>query len=98
MSLPKNDYTDQLFKSILELRSIEECYAYFDDLCTVKEVRDMGQRLAVAVRLSRGDSYQKTMETTGVSSATICRVNRCLGYGSGGYSMILDRLKEEEEK
>ena len=98
MSLPKNEFTDMLFKSIMELKSIEECYAYFDDLCTIKEVRDMGQRLAVAMQLSRGDSYQKTMETTGVSSATICRVNRCLGYGSGGYKMVIDRMKDEAAK
>lgn len=96
MSLPKNDYTDMFFKSILKLNSIEECYAYFDDLCTIKEVRDMGQRLAVAMQLSTGDSYQKIMETTGVSSATICRVNRCLGYGAGGYQMVIDRIKEDK--
>ena len=98
MSLPKNEYTDMLFESVLSLKTLDECYAYFDDLCTIKEVRDMGQRLAVAIQLSRGESYQKTMETTGVSSATICRVNRCLGYGSGGYGMVIDRLKEEETK
>lgn len=96
MALPKNEFTDKLFKSILELKSVEECYAYFDDLCTVKEVRDMGQRLAVAMRLSDGESYQKTMEATGVSSATICRVNRCLGYGTGGYAMVIERMKKEE--
>lgn len=98
MSLPRNEYTDQLFRSILELKSVEECYTYFDDLCTIKEVRDMGQRLAVAMQLRRGDSYQKTVETTGVSSATICRVNRCLGYGSGGYNMVIDRMQKEESK
>ena len=98
MSLPKNDYTDMLFKSILQLKSIEECYAYFDDLCTIKEVRDMSQRLEVAMQLSKGESYQKIMENTGVSSATICRVNRCLGYGAGGYGLVMDRIKEDESE
>lgn len=96
MSLPKNDYTDLLFQSIVALKSVEECYAYFDDLCTIKEVRDMGQRLAVALLLHRGDSYQKISETTGISSATICRVNRCLSYGSGGYHTVIDRMQEEQ--
>lgn len=98
MALPKNDYTDQLFASILQLKSVEECYDYFDDLCTIKEVRDMGQRLAVALLLRQGDSYQKVMEATGVSSATICRVNRCLGYGSGGYELVIGRMQEEGTK
>ena len=96
MALPKNDYTDLLFRSILQLGSVEECYAYFDDLCTIKEVRDMGQRLAVAIQLDKGESYQKIVDATGVSSATICRVNRCLGYGAGGYGMVIERMKEEE--
>ena len=94
MSLPRNEYTDLLFQSILALKSVDECYAYFDDLCTIKEVRDMGQRLAVAFQLRQGDSYQKIIETTGISSATICRVNRCLSYGSGGYNTVIDRMQE----
>ena len=96
MSLRRDQQTDELFRSILALSSIEECYAYFEDLCTVKEVRDMGQRLAVAFQLRQGDSYQKIIETTGISSATICRVNRCLSYGSGGYNTVIDRMQEEQ--
>ena len=95
MSLRHDALTDELFRSILALSSVEECYRYFEDLCTNKEVRDFGQRLEVAKRLDREESYQAVTEETGVSSATVGRVKRCLDYGSGGYRMILDRLKEE---
>ena len=74
---------------------MEECYRYFEDLCTNKEVRDFGQRLEVARMLAQGSSYQRVTEATGVSSATVGRVKRCLDYGTGGYRMILKRLGEE---
>lgn len=89
---------DRLFESILKLESVEECYRFFEDLCTVKEIEDMGQRLDVAVLLSEGVSYQKISEKVKVSSATICRVNRCLTYGSGGYVEVLEKMKQEEKK
>lgn len=92
MSLPKNNQTDELFASILQLRSVDECYRYFEDLCTIQEVRDLGQRLDIAKALDAGSSYQSTIEKTGVSTATIGRVKRCLYYGAGGYRLILDRL------
>ena len=95
MSLRRDEQTDALFRSILSLKSIEECYCYFEDLCTNKEVRDFGQRLEIAKELDEGRSYQQVAEATGVSSATIGRVKRCLDYGPGGYRMVLDRLKEE---
>lgn len=95
MGLRRDDQTDALFRSILALKSIEECYYYFEDLCTNKEVRDFGQRLEIAKELDEGRSYQQVAEATGVSSATIGRVKRCLDYGPGGYRMVLDRLKEE---
>ena len=94
MSLRRDKQTDELFKSILSLGSVEECYQYFEDLCTVKEIRDLGQRLEVARLLDGGSSYLQAGEKTGASSATIGRVKRCLNYGSGGYGMILERLKE----
>ena len=97
MSLPRDKQTDELFRSILSLGNVEECYRYFDDLCTVKEIRDMGQRLEVARQLDRGSSYLQAGEATGASSATIGRVKRCLNYGSGGYEMILNRMKEGGE-
>ena len=96
MSLRRDQQTDELFRSILALSSIEECYAYFEDLCTVKEVRDMGQRLQVAALMRSGSSYLDAQQATGASSATIGRVKRCLDYGAGGYELILDRMKEEQ--
>ena len=95
MSLRRDPQTDALFRSILSLESVEECYRYFEDLCTVKELRDMGQRLEVAGLMREGSSYLAAQQATGASSATIGRVKRCLDYGSGGYGMILDRMKED---
>lgn len=98
MSLPKNRQVEELFKSILALKSTEECYKYFEDLCTVKEVLAFSQRLEVAKLLDRGSSYSKAVEQTGVSSATIGRVKHCLDYGTGGYRLILDRLVESDKE
>lgn len=97
MSIRKDKQTDELFRSILLLESVEECYQYFEDLCTVKEIRDLGQRLEVARRLAGGSSYQQAGEATGASTATIGRVKRCLNYGTGGYQMILERMKDGEQ-
>ena len=94
MSLRRDRQTDELFESILTLRSVEECYQYFDDLCTVREVHDLGQRLEVARVLEAGGSYQQASEATGASSATVGRVKRCLNYGAGGYQLILERMTE----
>ena len=94
MALKRDLQTDALFRSILALESVEECYQYFDDLCTVKEIRDLSQRLEVARLLDIGSSYQQAGDATGASSATIGRVKRCLNYGSGGYRLMLDRIKE----
>lgn len=98
MALKRSEQTDQLFLSILSLRDLEECYQYFEDLCTVKEVLTFAQRLEVAKMLSQGQSYQQTIAHTGASSATISRVKRCLDYGDGGYAMVLGRLAQEEDK
>ena len=94
MGLPKNRQTDELFASVLLLESVEECYRYFEDLCTIQEVRDLSQRLEIAKALDAGGPYQSTIEKTGVSTATIGRVKRCLNYGAGGYRLILDRMRE----
>lgn len=88
---------DRLFQTILNLQTLEECYAYFEDICTVKEILDMSQRLDTAILLSKGLSYQKIAEQVAVSSATICRVGKCLNYGSGGYQTAIDRLAASEE-
>jgi TrpR-related protein YerC/YecD len=97
MGLPKNRQTDELFASILQLKSVDECYRYFEDLCTIQEVRDLGQRLEIAKALDAGGSYQSTIEKTGVSTATIGRVKRCLYYGAGGYRLILGRLNAAKD-
>lgn len=81
--------TDKLFDAILKLSSREECYAFFDDLCTIREVRDLSQRFEVAGMLRDGRSYQEISQKTGASTATICRVNKCLLYGTGGYRRAL---------
>jgi TrpR-related protein YerC/YecD len=87
---------DRLFQTILNLQTVDECYAYFEDLCTIKELNDMCQRLDVAVLLAEGNSYQKIMEQVDISTATIGRVSRCLNYGAGGYKTAIQKLKEEQ--
>ena len=88
---------DRLFQSILNLQTLDECYAYFEDICTIKEIFDMSQRLDTAILLSQGLSYQKIAEQVEVSSATIGRVSKCLNYGSGGYQTAINRLSVSEE-
>ena len=97
MSLRRDRQTDELFRSILTLQSVEECYQYFDDLCTVREVHDLGQRLEVARRLKDGASYQQAVDATGASTATIGRVKKCLDYGTGGYRMVIGRMETLEK-
>ncbi|PDO10143.1 MAG: hypothetical protein BLM47_08725 [Candidatus Reconcilbacillus cellulovorans] len=94
MQLKKlNDKTiDQLFEAILTLKNVEECYIFFDDLCTVNEIQALSQRLEVARLLRKGYTYSQIEAETGASTATIARVKRCLHYGNDGYSMALDRL------
>ena len=94
----RSESVDRLFQTILNLESIDECYEYFADICTIKEVQDMAQRLDAAILLDRGLSYQKIMEQIEVSSATIGRVSKCLNYGSGGYRNAIDKLSSEENK
>ena len=96
MSKLKNSETDRLFEAFLNVSSVDEFYDLFEDLCTVKEIRDMSQRFQVASLLSKGCSYQKVSELTSVSSATISRVKRCLDYGTGGYAAALERLEEKK--
>ena len=90
-----NEYTDRLVQAILSLGSEEECYALLEDLCTIKERKEMSQRLEVARLLDQGLSYQKISELTSASSTTISRVKRCLDYGAGGYERALAALKED---
>ena len=76
----------------------EECYEFFDDICTIKEIQDMTQRMDTAILLSKGYSYHKITEIVDVSTATIGRVSKCLNYGSGGYRKAIDKLNISEEK
>lgn len=87
---------DQLFNAILSLKDLEECYRFFDDLCTINEIQSLSQRLEVARMLREGNTYQKIEMTTGASTATISRVKRCLNYGNDTYEMVLKRLYEED--
>ena len=93
----RSDSVDRLFDAILTLKDREECYAFFDDICTIKEITDMAQRLDTAFLIDEGISYQKISDRIGVSTATISRVSRCLNYGAGGYRAVIDRMKEEKE-
>ena len=88
-----NDSTDELCEAILSLKNREECYAFLEDICTIKELLEMSQRLSVAKLMSCSQISQKT----GVSPATISRISRCIEYGSGGYKMIIERLQEGEK-
>jgi TrpR-related protein YerC/YecD len=88
---------DQLFNSILTLKNIEDCYIFFDDLCTVNEIQSLAQRLEVARMLRKGYTYHKIETETGASTATISRVKRCLNYGNDGYQLALDRLDDQEK-
>lgn len=98
MALPENNQIDVLFDAILKLQDAEECRLFFEDLCTIKEIQALAQRLEIARRLERGDSYLATVQATGASSATVSRVNRCLEYGAGGYRRMLKRLPALEEE
>ena len=86
--------TDLLFEAILSLKDKDECRSFFQDLCTFTEVKAMAQRMEVARLLDQGLIYSDILEKTGTSSATISRINRALQYGSGGYRIVLDRLKK----
>ena len=93
----KDVHMDQLFAGIMSLQSIEECYNFFEDLCTITELRAMAQRFQVAKMLDQGQIYSDIVQETGASTATISRVNKCLDYGTDGYRMVLDRTQESED-
>lgn len=89
------EHLSELYEAILKIETIEECKQFFDDLCTVNELRAMEQRFEVARLLDKGHIYNEILEVTGASSATISRVNRSLNYGAGGYQAIFPRLDQE---
>ncbi len=94
----KDDNMDFLFKAILELEDIEECYEFFEDLCTVNELKSISQRIVVAKMLTQKRVYSDIVTQTGASTATISRVNRSLSYGCGGYDKVFARIDKKEGK
>ena len=83
---------DKLFDAVLSLKDHEDCYRFFEDLCTVAEIQAMAQRLQVAAMLYQGETYEKIVQSTGMSTATISRIKRFLQYGSDGYLRVLQRI------
>ncbi len=90
----KSEELDLLFKGILELENIDECYKFFEDVATINEIKSLAQRFHVAMLLKSKKTYTEIAEVTGASTATISRVNRCLNYGSNGYKTILEKLEK----
>ena len=91
----KDENMEKLMQAVLTLKTNEECFNFFEDLCTVSELKSMSQRLAVAVMLRKGEVYTDIAAKTGASTATISRVSRCLSYGSDGYNTVIDRMEEK---
>ena len=94
----KSKELDYFFTAILNIKDIEECYRFFEDVSTISELKALCQRFQVAKMLREKKTYIEIGEVTGASTATISRVNRCLNYGSNGYNTILDRLEVEEKE
>ena len=93
MDFASQEAQNRLYQAVLSLKTPEECKRFFDDLCTIKELQDLSQRLEVAEMLYDGKNYQEVSRQTGASTATISRVNKCLNYGSNGYETALQRMK-----
>lgn len=93
----KDKQIDELFEAILKLETIEECYRFFEDICTINELKSISQRLEVAILLRQEKTYNEIEEQTGASTATISRINRALNYGAEGYNLILDKLGYTKE-
>lgn len=88
---------ESFWNAILTLETPDECRRFFEDICTIKEIQDISQRLEVATLLKNGKVYTEIAAATGASTATISRVNKCLSYGSGGYEIVLERLGDSAE-
>ena len=93
----KNEDIDELFEAILSLKDQEDCYRFFEDICTINELHAIAQRLQVAKLLSEKRTYAEIEAMTKASTATISRINKCLVYGADGYRRMLERLKEKED-
>lgn len=94
MNKTDKNAVNKLFDAILLLQNREECDKFFEDIFTIQELEAISQRLDVAVKLYEGNSYSEVNRITGASTATICRVGKCINYGNGGYKMIIDRMNE----
>ena len=94
----RTEAVDHLFQAILTLKNPEECYLFFEDVCTINELLSLSQRYEVAKMLREGSTYLEIADKTGASTATICRVNRSLNYGNDGYDMVFSRLKESGQE
>lgn len=90
-----NEAIEKFYEAILSLETIEECKLFFDDVCTIQELDSIAQRLEVARLLNQGKSYAEINQVTGASTATICRVSKCVNYGGGGYKTALDRIGDK---
>ena len=93
----RNKALDHLFEAVLSLENKEECYTFFRDLCTMKELNDMAQRFTAACLLLDGKTYEQIVKEAEISTATISRINRCIQYGEGGYELARNRLKDQQE-
>ena len=93
----RNETIDALFDAILSLETREECYDFFEDLCTVKEISDMAQRLEATKLLLDGSTYEQIVKTVEISTATISRINRCIQYGTGGYRQTIEKVREKQQ-
>ena len=98
MNVLESTSVQRLFRVIQNLETPEECRLFFEDICTIGELKAMAQRLEVARMLQEKNTYEAIVERTGASTATISRVKRCLNYGADGYSLVLERMKEAEEQ
>lgn len=94
----KREDIDELFEAVLTLKDEEECYRFFEDICTINEIHAIAQRLQVAKLLSEKKTYTEIEAVTKASTATISRINKCLVYGADGYKLVLERLAERNEK
>ncbi|MCD8248985.1 MAG: YerC/YecD family TrpR-related protein [Lachnospiraceae bacterium] len=93
----KNEMTDGLFQAVLSLENLEECYGFFEDVCTINEIQSIAQRFEVARLLREKKTYLEIAERTGASTATISRVNRSLNYGNDAYDMVFQRMEQKKE-
>ena len=93
----RNETIEAQFDAILSLETREECYYLFEDLCTVKEISDMAQRLEAAKLLLDGSTYEQIVKTVEISTATISRINRCIQYGTGGYRQTIEKVREKQQ-